>query len=134
MLSSLKLPLYLEPVKAGFPSPASDYSENALDFNELLVRNKPASFCLRVSGDSMRNAGIFPGDILLADRSLKPVHRDIVVAAVEGEFTLKRLLFSAGGGIVLHPENPLYPDLELHSGEELEIFGVVRAVIRQLKP
>lgn len=133
MLSAISLPLFLESVKAGFPSPASDYAESALDFNELLVRNRPASFCLRVSGDSMRDAGILPGDILLADRSLKPAHRDIVVAAVGGEFTLKRLLFTGQDRVILHPENPLYPDIEVHSEEELEIFGVVRAVVRQLK-
>jgi len=133
MLSSLSLPVFTEPVKAGFPSPASDYAENSLDFNELLVKNAPATFCLKVSGDSMKEAGVLPGDLVVVDRSLMPRHRDMVVASIEGEFTLKRLLINPSGERILHPENALYPDLHFEQEEEVIFFGVVTAVVRPLK-
>lgn len=123
----------MQPVKAGFPSPAADYAEQSLDFNDLLVHRRASTFCLRVSGDSMEGAGILPGDLVVVDRSLQANHRDVVVAAVDGEFTLKRLMLEEEK-VVLHPENPWYPDIELDRRNELEIFGVVTAVVRQLKP
>jgi len=133
MLSVLSVPFFLDAVKAGFPSPAADYTDSSLDFNQLLVKNPPATFCLRVAGDSMKEAGIYPGDMVVVNRSLRPCHRDVVVAEVEGEFTLKRLLIRPGGELCLHPENDLYPDLIFSEQQELSIFGVVTAVIRQLK-
>lgn len=128
-LSCADVPLYLTPVKAGFPSPAADYAEKRLDFNELLVTHKAATYCLRVSGESMNGAGIFPGDILVVDRSLTPADGDIVVAAVQGEFTVKTLVLRHRN-IMLRSENPDYEPIRIGCEEDLEIFGVVTSVVR----
>ncbi|MDA3851327.1 MAG: translesion error-prone DNA polymerase V autoproteolytic subunit [Spirochaetaceae bacterium] len=134
MYSSFVLPLFLEPVKAGFPSPASDYAEGSLDLNEFLIRDRVSTFYVRVAGDSMIGAGIFSKDILMVDRGLQAKHGDIVVAAVQGEFTVKRIFFKERDRVILHPENELYPDMELDCRDELTLFGVVTAVVRKLKP
>jgi len=91
VLQHARIPLSLTSVQAGFPSPAADYAEDGLDFNELLIHRKAATYCLKVTGDSMTGAGIFPGDILVVDRSIPPANGDIAVAAVNGEFTVKRI-------------------------------------------
>lgn len=126
----MSVPFFITPVRAGFPSPAADYAEEGLDFNELLIQHKAATYCLRVSGDSMSGAGIFPGDILVVDRSLKAVDGDIIVAAVEGEFTVKRLVLRHGR-VSLHPENPAYSPIYIEGQQELEVFGVVTSVVRK---
>jgi DNA polymerase V len=124
--------LYSHSVSAGFPSPADDYIEDRLDLNELLVNNKAATFFLRVKGDSMINAGIHHGDIIVVDRSVQPSHRSIVVAVVDGELTVKRLI--SGNGIVeLHAENPKYAPICLQEGQELTIWGVVTSSVHQVK-
>ncbi len=87
----LPLPLYLVNVQAGFPSPAEDYLDKTLDLNTLMIAHPAATFFVRVTGDSMRNAGIFSGDILVVDRSLEASDNKIVIAVVGGEFTVKRL-------------------------------------------
>jgi DNA polymerase V len=125
-------PLYSHSISAGFPSPADDYIEDRLDLNELLVSNKPATFFLRVKGDSMVNAGIHHGDIIVVDRSLQPVHRAIVVAVVDGELTVKRLI-SRSGITELHAENPKYAPIRLQEGQELTIWGVVTSSVHQVK-
>jgi DNA polymerase V len=124
------IPLFISPVRAGFPSPAAVYTVDGLDFNELLVRHKAATYCLKVSGDSMSGIGIFPGDMLVVDRSLTPVDGDIVVASVQGEFTVKRLVLRHRN-IMLKPENPSYQPIHIGEGDQLEIFGVVTSVVRQ---
>ena len=116
------IPLYSHSISAGFPSPADDYIEDRLDLNELLISNKPATFFLRVKGDSMINAGIHHGDIIVVDRSLQPVHRAIVVAVVDGELTVKRLI-SQRGVTELHAENPKYLPIRLQEGQELTVWG-----------
>ena len=126
------VPLHSHSVSAGFPSPADDYVEDQLDLNEFLIRNKPATFFLRVKGDSMLNAGIHDGDIIVVDRSLRPVHRSIVVAVVDGELTVKRLHLQKGGA-ELHAENPQYEPILLGSGQELMIWGVVTCAVHTVR-
>ena len=127
--STLRVPLFLSAVKAGFPSPAEDYIEKSLDFNELLIRRPAATFCLRVSGDSMTGAGIFHGDILVVDRSVRPANGQIVIAVLDGELTVKRL-DSSGPRPVLRAENAAYPSIEVKPGSSFEIWGTVLFSIR----
>lgn len=128
----LPLPLYLHPVKAGFPSPADDYVDRTLDLNEYLVKHLAATFFLRVSGDSMLGAGIHPGDILIVDRALRPQPGQIVIAVIDSEFTVKRLCRSKSGKLYLSAENPAYPTIELRPDQELEFRGVVTCVLHQV--
>jgi DNA polymerase V len=118
------------PLPAGFPSPASDYEEDSLNLSEYLGFGKPSVFLFTVAGDSMTGAGIEDGDKVIVDRALTPKHRDIVVAIVDGEYTLKRLHMSYGR-IALHPENASYKPLVMTEGQQLEIWGVVVGVIRR---
>lgn len=111
-------------VEAGFPSPADDYLEGTLDLNEHLIRRPAATFFLRVSGDSMTGAGIYPGDILIVDRSLPPADGRIVIAVIDGELTVKRLS-RRHGRIRLLPENPRYPPIEINAEQDLRVWGVV---------
>ncbi|MGV1100200.1 LexA family protein [Thiovibrio sp. JS02] len=124
-------PLFLEGVSAGFPSPADDYIDRALDLNELIIQNPPATFFVRVAGDSMLGAGIHHEDILVVDRSLPPVSGKVVIAVLNGELTVKRLLKS-GERCRLIAENPAYPPLDLPEGGECEIWGVATYVIHPL--
>ncbi len=125
------LPLYLCRVPAGFPSPAGDYVESNIDLNEWLIRNEPATFIVRVEGDSMES-GICSGNWLVVDRSLEARHRDVVVASFGNEVTVKRLL-SEGGRIVLAADNPAYPPVEVEGEEGLTVWGVVTYCIRRLR-
>lgn len=125
------IPLYLERVSAGFPSPAQDFVEQALDLNELCVQRPAATFFVRVQGDSMVDAGIYPGDILVVDRSLQPEHGDTVIAALDGEFTVKELCLRPT--VALIPRNARYQAIPIPEGTDLEVFGVVTNVIRQVR-
>ncbi|MDP6367801.1 MAG: translesion error-prone DNA polymerase V autoproteolytic subunit [Nitrospinota bacterium] len=131
----LRLPLFLAHVLAGrptgFPSPADDFIENRLDINAHLVKRPAATFFVRVQGDSMRDAGIHDGDILVVDRSLESVSGKIVVAVVDGEFTVKRLEMR-GSAMRLLPENNDYRPTEITDGMELTVWGVVTSVIHAL--
>jgi len=118
-------------VHAGFPSPAEDYMEKQINLDELLVRNRAASYLLRVEGDSMIGAAIKSGDLVLVDKSLTAYNSAIVVACINGEFTLKRYRRQAGK-IWLHPENKEYQEIEIKAEDDFVIFGVVTAVIRSL--
>ena len=124
-------PLFLETVAAGFPSPAGDYIECRLDLNEHLIQHPAATFFLHVSGDSMTGAGIHDGDILIVDRSLEPVHGSIVVAALNGELTVKRL-FRSDGVCALQPENEAFACVEIAESADLHIWGVAISVIHKL--
>src|SRR5690606_16640695 len=106
-LNSLKIPLFVERVRAGFPSPAQDYIERTLDLNELCISHPAATFFVRVEGDSMTGAGIFPNDILVVDRSLEARHGDIVIASLDNEMTVKQLHLKPAP-IMLLPCNPSY--------------------------
>ncbi|MBI9097427.1 MAG: translesion error-prone DNA polymerase V autoproteolytic subunit [Spirochaetaceae bacterium] len=128
---SLNIPLYCDLIKAGFPSPADDYSDSSLDFNEYLVKNKAATFVVRVQGDSMSGAGINTGDLLVVDRSVKPANNSIIVAIVSGEFTVKRLTKELGR-YYLCPENPDYPVIEISEEMEFQVWGVVTYAIHSL--
>ena len=129
--AKLAIPLFASKIKAGFPSPAQDYVERTLDLNELCIRHPNATFFVRVEGDSMIDAGIYDGDVLVVDRSLDAEHGDIVVAAVGNEFTVKELCTRPS--LCLLPRNPVYKPIRPRNGEELNIFGVVTNVIRQMK-
>ena len=120
-------------VCAGFPSPAESYTEDPLDLNQLLVRRPAATYFVRVAGDSMIGDGIHPGDLLVVDRSLSAVDGSVVIAAVDGEFTVKRLRRGPSGPC-LEAANPAYPALRFSEGMELQLFGVVTAVIHTLVP
>lgn len=124
-------PFFLHKVPCGFPSPAADYVEQGLDLNTYLVRNKAASYFFTVEGESMRDAGILHGDVLLVDRSVEPVHGAIVVAVIHNEYTVKRL-YRMDGIVELRPENPAYPPIQLKEGEELLVWGVVIGVARRV--
>ena len=119
-----RLPLLLHRIPAGFPSPADEYAEAALDLNTYLVRNKTATLFFRVIGDSMTGANIHDGDLLVVDRSIEPRHGHIVLAVINNEYTVKRL-YSMDGAIELHAENPVYPPLRFREHDELQVWGVV---------
>ena len=111
-------------VVAGFPSPAEQYLEPPLDLNELLVKRPAATYFVRVQGDSMSGAGISDGDILVVDRSVPAEHNRIVIAALDGELTVKRLVRQRGR-VYLAPENPDYPKIDITNREYVHIWGVV---------
>jgi DNA polymerase V len=117
--------------KCGFPSPAEDYLDNPLDFNELLVSNPAATFAVHLSGDSMIGAGLFPGDIAVVDRSVAPTNNCIVLALLDGEFTVKRYR-RRGSIITLLPENPAFSPIDITEDRAFEIWGVITRSIRML--
>jgi len=127
ILDPISLPL-LGPVEAGFPSPATDYIETSLDLPKLLVRRKAATFFLRVKGSSM-SPTIEDKDLLVVDKSIKAAHGDIVIAAMNGEFTVKRL-YQRAGFVSLQPDNPNFNPILVEPSVDLEIWGVVTAIIR----
>jgi len=129
--NSTPVPYLLSRISAGFPSPADDYIENNLSLSELLIRNHLSTFLMKTSGDSMVDVGINDGDILVVDRSIEPKNRDIVIAILEGNLTVKRLLFKASGSILLKSENTAYKDIKISESADLEIWGVVTSVIHQ---
>jgi DNA polymerase V len=128
----LQIPLFSSTVAAGYPSPAEDHVDDTLDLNEYMVQRPDSTFMLRVEGESMKNVGIMPDDILVVDRSLKASHRKIIIAAIDGELTVKRL-YHRGGLVKLLPENPAYPEIELESEAELVIWGVVVGSFRRFQ-
>ena len=123
--------LYDDQIQAGFPSPAGDSPFEELDVAEYLIPNPPATFFIRVTGESMRDAGVFPGDILIVDRSLEPTNGDVVVAAVDGDFTVKRL-FKTRNSVELRPENKKFPIIKIEGETELVVWGVVKRVIHNV--
>ena len=125
------IPFVESPVSAGFPSPADDYIDRTLDLNELLVTNSPATFFVRVDGDSMIDAGIHHGDILSVDRSEEVFDGSIVIAMVNGEMTVKELSLYPELRLIAH--NDKYPPIELEEHDEFEIFGRVKGLVRVFK-
>ena len=125
------VPLVEGTTACGFPSPADDYLDRPLDFNELLIRNPAATFAVRLAGESMTGAGLFPGDIAVVDRSLAPTPGCIVLALLDGEFTVKRYR-PHDGRIILQAENPAFPDIEITAERAFEVWGVVTRSIRML--
>jgi len=122
------IPLYQSHIRAGFPSPAEDYIEKTLDFNEYLVKHPAATFTVKVAGNSMTGAGIHNGDLLIVDRAITPAHNRIVIAVLDGELTVKRLV-RQGQKVFLAAENPEYSPIEVPPESNFEIWGVVTNVI-----
>lgn len=127
---SYQLPLYTSKVQAGFPSPADDYIETHLDLNHYLIKHPAATFFVIASGDSMTGAGIQSGDMLIVDKSLDAAHGKIIIAAIDGELTVKRLVHKEGR-VQLLPENHHYPPIDITGEQDLVIWGVVTHVIHQ---
>ncbi|MCK4503836.1 MAG: translesion error-prone DNA polymerase V autoproteolytic subunit [Desulfuromonadales bacterium] len=126
-----EIPLFLDAVPAGFPSPASDYCERKLDLNELCIKKPAATYFVRAQGDSMLDAGIFSGDILVVDRSITAQHGDIVIASFNGELTVKKLELRPVTRLV--PMNKHHAPIAIPAEAELEIFGVVTTAIHSLR-
>lgn len=128
----VKLPLYLSKIPAGFPSPAEDYLADNLDLNEYLIKHPAATFLVRATGNSMLNAGIHENDILVVDRSITPSHGKIVIAAIDGQLTIKRLHKQNNDKFILMPDNENYAPIEVKEGSEVYIWGVVTNVIHSV--
>ena len=122
--------LLVHRVCAGFPSPAEDLGAQRIDLTQVLITHPQATFMLRAQGHSMVEAGIFDGDILVVNRALVPRHRHIVIAVVDGDFTVKRL-YQLNGRIKLQAANLTFPDIAPRDGQLLEVWGVVTASIKQ---
>jgi DNA polymerase V len=134
LVKRVLIPLFTETIAAGFPSPAEDYVEMMLDLNELCIQHPVSTFFVRARGQSMTGAGIQPGDLLVVDKSLEAHNDSIVVAVLDGEFTLKRLQVTAGNQYFLLPDNPDFRPIEIKEGMEFEIWGVVVLVIHFFGP
>ena len=120
-------------VQAGFPSPAEDLGIARVDLNKILIKNPEATFVMCVRGASVRDAGIDDGDFLIVDRSINPRHRHMVVAVVDGEFTLKRL-WKRGGALKLQPANSEFGDIVPQDGQTVEVWGVATYAFKSLIP
>lgn len=127
----LELPVASEPVPAGFPSPAEDYRDQKLDLNQLLIKRPSSTFFVRVSGESMTNAGIFDGDLLVVDRSVQPTDKKIIIGVVNGEFTVKRIR-KRGEKIFLVPANPSFKETEITPEMNFVVWGVVMYCIHRV--
>lgn len=124
----LSLPLFSDRVHCGFPSPAQDYIEQRIDLNHLLVRHPAATYFVRATGDSMIDGGIGPGDLLVVDSAITAQQGDIVIAAVDGEFTAKQLQLRPV--VQLNPMNKAYSPIVVSSEDSLDIFGVVIHIVK----
>ena len=129
--SQALIPLANEHISAGFPSPADDYIDIGIDLNEQLIQHPTSTFLLRVSGNSMTGAGIHNDDLLVVDRSLNPHPGHIVIAVLDGAFTLKRLVLK-DGTLYLQAENPHYPSIDLRQYDNVQIWGVAVHSIHRL--
>lgn len=132
LLTPHSLPYYKSGVRAGFPSPADDYLEGNICLQDLLVEHPEATFLVRIEGDSMKDAGILDGDIAVVDRALTPRHGKIVVAVVDGDFTIKRLIYR-NGRCFLQGANPEFAEIEVSDCSQNQVWGVVAHVIHRLK-
>lgn len=131
-LSQLELPFADEGVRAGFPSPAQDYMENSIDLNRDLVNHPESTFYARVAGDSMIDAGVNEGDILVVDKSVDVQNGDMAVCIVDGEFTVK-FVDIYPDRVVLRPANENFPEIVVAKGERFEIWGAVTYVIHRMR-
>ena len=121
-----------ESISAGFPSPADDFKELRISLDKELVKNKEATFYARVSGNSMENAGLSDGDLIVIDRSLNPENNKIAVCFIEGDFTVKRII-KKEGQLYLKPENKNYKKIRIKEDDQLIIWGIVTYVIKKIK-
>ncbi|TXJ00015.1 MAG: translesion error-prone DNA polymerase V autoproteolytic subunit [Neisseriales bacterium] len=128
--NQLIIPMAASKIQAGFPSPAEDYEEERIDLADILITNKASTYCVRVKGNSMVDANIFNDDVLVVDKSLEASHGKIVIAVVDGEFTVKTL-YRKDGLVKLIPANSEYPEIILTSEQELNIWGIVSYIIHK---
>ncbi len=126
-----RVPLYLNPIAAGFPSPTEDYIEGKIDLNRHLVKHPESTFLVRVTGESMQNAGIHSHDLLVVDQAIEPTSGKIIIAVINGELTVKRLR-KHRNKLWLMPENPDYQPIEIDENIDFHIWGVVTNVIHAL--
>ena len=124
--------LVVQGISAGFPSPADDFKEIRISLDKELVKNKEATFYARVSGNSMENAGLSDGDLIVIDRSLNPENNKIAVCFIDGDFTVKRII-KKGGELYLKPENKNYKKIKIREEDQLVIWGIVTYVIKKIK-
>jgi len=127
----LKRPLLGSNITAGFPSPAQDYIEKTIDLNEQLITHPVATFFVRVEGDSMIGAGIFPDDVLIVDRAMNAVNNNVIVAVLNSELTVKRLRITDDYWSLV-PENPAYPEIIITEDTDFTVWGVVTYCIHKL--
>ena len=125
-----QIPFFEEHIQAGFPSPAQGLYGDSIDLNRELISNPSSSFCALVTGESMRDADILPGDYLIIDRSLQPSNGDIAVCFIDGEFTVKRLSLR-NGKLFLVPANDEYPEFEVSEDNNFIVWGIVTYVIHK---
>lgn len=128
--TSAEIPLVDGGLRAGFPSPAEDFLEVKIDFNKEYIKNKDATFYARVKGNSMKNAGIFDGDVLVIDRSLEPQNDKIAVCVIDSEFTVKRIKIEKGI-VWLIPENEEFKPIIVTEDNEFIVWGIVTASIKK---
>ncbi len=128
---ALAIPFYQSNVPAGFPSPAEDFMDLDLNLQAYLVQHPSATFCVRVTGDSMQNAGIFSGDVMVVDRALEPKNNTIVLAVLDGEFTVKRIQ-KKGVQLFLKPENETFKPIEITEEMDFKVWGVVTHIIHKV--
>ncbi len=126
-----KLPYFPSGIKAGFPSPAADFDESKISLDNVLVKNREATFYAKASGTSMIGAGIDDGDIMVIDRSLEPINNKIAVCCIDSEFTVKRIAIKKDG-IYLMPENKEFQPIKVTESNELIIWGIVTYVIKSV--
>ena len=126
--SHCSIDFHLTSVEAGFPSPADDHLDISLDLNEYLIKHPSATFYIYVKGDSMINEGIYNGDIMIVDRSLIPKTKDIVVAVIDGDFTVKKM-YKKNNKIYLNPRNKNYKSISITDEMDFQIWGVVTHTI-----
>ena len=127
----LDIPFYQSNVPAGFPSPAEDFMDLDLNLQEYLVQHPSPTFCGRVTGDSMQNAGICSGDVMVVDRALEPQNNTIVLAILDGEFTVKRIQ-KKGQELYLKPENSKFKPIQITEEMNFQVWGVVTHIIHKI--
>tara|TARA_Y100000590_G_scaffold466468_1_gene641966 strand:- start:331 stop:759 length:429 start_codon:yes stop_codon:yes gene_type:complete len=130
--SHCSIGLHLTPIEAGFPSPADDHLDISLDLNEYLIKHPSATFYIYVKGDSMINEGIYNGDIMIVDKSLNPRIHDVVVAVIDGDFTVKKM-YKKNNKIYLNPGNKDYKSIVISDDMDFQIWGVVTHTIHHCR-
>ena len=129
---TLTLDLYSNPVSAGFPSPAEDHLDSSLDLNEYLIKHPSATFYIYAKGHSMNDVGIYDGDVMIVDRALEAKSKDIIIAVINGEFTVKRI-YIKNNSIYLIPENKTFKSILVEDDMDFQIWGVVTHTIHSFK-
>ena len=124
--------LFEQGISAGFPSPADDFIEMEINLQDYIVKNKEATFCVKVEGTSMTKAGINSGDIMIVDRSLHPKHNDIVLAVIDGEFTVKRIAVNENR-LYLMPEDDNFSPIKITTAMNFQVWGIITHIIHKAR-